>query len=190
MKKLTALLLALVLTFSFSMTAFAADEGSADTDTGFSSNSQTTTVKIQAGQDAQGNLSATVPINVTLAVKANKDIVAPAPTSYKISNTGSIAFHVSGISTTLTEPYTFNAIPGANTLNLTLTGGSDTITLASGTSAIGAAAQWNVAAGSDLGLTFAGSVGNIAADITTATQVFTVTYTITAGVASEKQNFS
>ena len=185
MKKLTALLLVLVLTLSFSMTAFAADDaGTADTDTGFSGNSADTTVKIIAGEDAQGNLSATVPLNVTLAVKANKDIVAPASTSYKVSNTGSIAFHVSGISTALTSPYIFNATPGANTLNLTLTGGTDAIALASGACAIAAADQWNVAAGSNLGLTFAGSVGNITADITTAAQVFTVTYTLTAGIAS------
>lgn len=185
MKKLTALLLVLVLTLSFSMTAFAADDaGTADTDTGFSGNSADTTVKIIAGEDAQGNLSATVPINVTLAVKADKSIVAPAATVYKIANTGSIAFRVSGISTALTSPYTFNTTPGANTLNLTLTGGSDTIALVANSCTIGTAAQWNVAAGSDLGLTFAGSVGNIAADITTAAQVFTVTYTLTAGSAS------
>ena len=184
MKKLTALLLALVLTFSLGMTVFAADTGSADTSTDFANNNQSTTVKIQIGDDAKGNLSATVPINVTLAVKADKTIVAPEPTSYKISNNGAIAFHVNKISTTLTDPYTFSTTAGDNTLNLKLKAGTDAITLASGVNAIGAAAQWNVAAGNDLGLTFSGSVGNITEDITTAAQVFTVTYTIEAGTAT------
>lgn len=189
MKKFTSMILALVLVFSLSATAFAADEGTAGNDTSFSSNGQTTTVNIQAGADAKTNLSATVPINVTLAVKADKSIVAPEATSYKISNTGSIAFHVSGISTTLSDPYTFNPVAGENTLNLTLKPGSGSaITLAANTNTIAASAKedWNIAAGSNLGLTFAGNVGNITADITSATQVFTVTYTITAGIATNE----
>lgn len=191
-KKLISAVLALVMacTMSFSVFAEGTDAGTAaDPATNFDNNSQSTEVFLKAGDAAKGNLSATVPVKVVLAVKADKDVVAPANTDYKIANTGALAFHVSVISTTLESGYTFStnadtAKSTSNALYLTLAAGGDILTLAPGNVALGTATKWNVAAGADLGLTLAGSVGKIKADLTTETKVFTITYTIAAGTVT------
>ena len=181
MKKLLALALIFTLTFAIGLTAFAAvdypDEGYIGPDYDeFENNSGETDVYLISGSEAVENLAATVPMKVVLAVTIEDEIIAP--TNYEIANTGAIKFHISAIAVELIAPYTFNATAGENTLNLTLNG----VTLAAPATTIDPA-DWNVTSGTVLNLAFAGSVGAITADITSETQVFTITYTLTAGTA-------
>ncbi|MDD4509386.1 MAG: hypothetical protein PHY23_00475 [Oscillospiraceae bacterium] len=178
MKKLTSLLLVLVLAFSFSMTAFAADEGESATGTAnFANNETSTDVKIIVSTEASANLSATVPLTVTLAVKNDRSVVAP--TNYAISNTGAVAVKVTNVKVAGAAGYTFvSPLAAEKQMDLAL----NAINLEDHDEATGATVTgttWNVAAGGSLNLTFAGSVW--ADDISSAKQVFTITYTIAAG---------
>ena len=193
MKKLTAVILALVLVFAMPLSIFAEgekDAGTANDPTAFANNDQHTDVYLKAGDLASKNLSATVPIKVVLAVKSDKGIVAPANTAYKITNTGSIAFHVSGVSAAIVGSYSFatsetEAKAGNDTMYLQLAAGTNTLTLVNSDVTTGfVAAQWNANSGADIGLTFTGCVGTISADLTTESKAFTVTYTLTAGLAT------
>lgn len=190
MKKLTAILLALVLVFSLSSTAFAADVGTVGADGTFAAttNDASTDVYLKVGEEAMANLSATVPLKVTLAVKANGDIVAPANTAYKITNNSKFPVKVTNVKTVAETGYSFVTAHATanNELLLTLKPGNGTavnLSTLTGGAAV-TATDWNAAAnGGTIGLLFAGSVSNLQADITATDGVkaFTVTYTIAAG---------
>ncbi len=175
----TALLTAALMIMQVSP-VYAADGETTGATGNFSENAGETEVNLVASTTAQGNLSVTVPLSVTLAVQADGTIVAP--TNYKLANTGVIAAHVSAVSVALASPYTFNATPGENTLNLTLANSDETLTLQSGAQTL-TANKWNLAGNAEMPLTFAGSVGNVNAG-TSAQKIFTVSYTIQAGTAN------
>lgn len=193
MKKIIAVILTLAMMCCLGVSAFAADGEGVGSDGNFSSGSATTTVSIKFSTDSS-QLSASVPLAVTLAVKNDKSIVAPANTAYKITSTCLIPIHVSGISVTTSSGVKLvtNTPAADGEIKLALKAGTDSIALAAPTAAtaapqtIGTAAQWNIAASETLGLTFEnGAVYNIpSAWATTATQIFTVTYTLAAGSAT------
>lgn len=101
LQKLVAIVLAFVLALSLSLTALA-EEGYGQEVTGednlFQNNEAKTTFSVVA---VPANLSATVPLNVTFAVKRNGDFVCPE--GYAITNTGSEIFHVSDIRVTMLD---------------------------------------------------------------------------------------
>lgn len=101
LQKLVAIVLAFVLALSLSLTALAEEDyGQEVTGEGnlFQNNEAQTTFSVVA---VPANLSATVPLNVTFAVKRNGDFVCPG--GYAITNTGSEIFHVSDIRVTMLD---------------------------------------------------------------------------------------
>ena len=95
LQKLVTIVLAFVLALSLSLTALAEEDygqGVTGNDNLFQNNEAKTTFSVVA---VPANLSATVPLNVTFAVKHNGDFVCPG--GYAITNTGSEIFHVSDI---------------------------------------------------------------------------------------------
>lgn len=190
MKKMISVVLALVLVLTMSITALAVSEGEAvggdgNFGAGGENNKASTDVSILASTSDTSNISATVPLTVTLAVKNDKTIVAP--TEYKINNTSAFAIKVTNVKVTADGGYSFvNALTAAKQMDLSLKPGNgteidlDKYTTESAVPA-GTAADWNIAAGGTLKLGFAGSVW--ADDISAAKKVFTITYTIEAGTA-------
>ena len=83
LQKLVTIVLAFVLALSLNL---------------FQNNEAKTTFSVVA---VPANLSATVPLNVTFAVKRNGDFVCPE--GYAITNTGSEIFHVSEIRVTMLD---------------------------------------------------------------------------------------
>ena len=147
----------------------------------FVSNQASTAVSVIASDDALSNISATVPLTVTLAVAADGTVTAP--TNYAIRNTGVIPDHVKTITALTEEGYSFESDGAKTELALTLTAGDDTVRLAV-LPVIGRASAWNIPAGVSLPLSFSGKVGNIKADIAeNAKKAFTVNYVIAAGIA-------
>ena len=101
LQKLVPIVLAFVLALSLSLTALAEEDyGQEVTGEGnlFQNNEAKTTFSVVA---VPANLSATVPLNVTFAVKRNGDFVCPG--GYAITNTGSEIFHVSDIRVTMLD---------------------------------------------------------------------------------------
>lgn len=101
LQKLVPIVLAFVLALSLSLTALAEEDyGQEVTGMGnlFQNNEAQTTFSVVA---VPANLSATVPLNVTFAVKRNGDFVCPE--GYAITNTGSEIFHVSDIRVTMLD---------------------------------------------------------------------------------------
>ena len=101
LQKLVTIVLAFVLALSLSLTALAEEDyGQEVTGEGnlFQNNEAQTTFSVVA---VPANLSATVPLNVTFAVKRNGDFVCPE--GYAITNTGSEIFHVSDIRVTMLD---------------------------------------------------------------------------------------
>ena len=142
LQKLVPIVLAFVLALSLSLTVLA-EEGYGQEVTGtdnlFQNNEARTTFSVVA---VPANLSATVPLNVTFAVKRNGDFVCPG--GYAITNTGSEIFHVSDIRVTMLDA-TYSFVESDENLQdrqiyLTMTGTnpgsmspvSDTITFVSG----------------------------------------------------------
>lgn len=142
LQKLVAIVLAFVLASSFNLTALA-EEGYGQEVMGkdnlFQNNEAKTTFSVVA---VPANLSATVPLNVTFAVKRNGDFVCPE--GYAITNTGSEIFHVSDIRVTMLDA-TYSFVESDKNLQdrqiyLTMTGTnpgimspiSDTVTFVSG----------------------------------------------------------
>lgn len=191
MKKHIALLLAICMLFAVCGVAMGADEGSVGANTNFAQNTNaaSTDVYLKIGDDAANNLSATVPLSVTLAVKADGIIVAPAASSYKITNTSAFPIKVANVKTVAETGYNFVTVHAlaSNELLLTLKAGSGSaVNLDTWNSATGASVTgnvWNAAGNGTIGLELAGSVKNLSVDITGATGVkaFTITYTIAAG---------
>ena len=101
LQKLVTIVLAFVLASSFSLTALAEEDYGQEVtgkDNLFQNNEAKTTFSVVA---VPANLSATVPLNVTFAVKRNGDFVCPE--GYAITNTGSEIFHVSDIRVTMLD---------------------------------------------------------------------------------------
>ena len=101
LQKLVPIVLAFVLALSLSLTALAEEDYGQEvtgTDNLFQNNEAKTTFSVVA---VPANLSATVPLNVTFAVKRNGDFVCPG--GYAITNTGSEIFHVSDIRVTMLD---------------------------------------------------------------------------------------
>ena len=186
MKKLTALLLALVLMLSLSTTAFA-EEGEAVGDAeNFGDNTQETVVSIKtATGTTSSNLSATVPLTVTLAVKANGTIIGPG--NYTVTNTSVMPIKITSVVVAAQNGFKITAEqPGTDITAITMKNDEDTtgtalnawISTVTGT-------KWNMTAkntaNASVGITFGGEVTSITQDITNAVPAFTITYTIASG---------
>lgn len=86
-RKMSTMVMTMALSVVMGVTALAAGTSGENADSvgDFTSNEATTNVKILGATDAESNLSATMPLMVTLAVKPNGAIVSP--TGYKLTNT-------------------------------------------------------------------------------------------------------
>lgn len=199
LQKLVTIVLAFVLASSFSLTALA-EEGYgqevAGKDNLFQNNEAKTTFSVVA---VPANLSATVPLNVTFAVKRNGDFVCPE--GYAITNTGSEIFHVSDIRVTMLDA-TYSFVESDKNLQdrqiyLTMTGTnpgsmspiSDTVTFVSGSDntkqSFGTEQYtyntWNVYQGGKIEFEFKGKVNGISAKWADKQELFTIAYTIEPG---------
>ena len=181
LQKLVPIVLAFVLALSLSLTALAEEDyGQEVTGEGnlFQNNEAQTTFSVVA---VPANLSATVPLNVTFAVKRNGDFVCPE--DYAITNTGSEIFHVSDIRVTMLDA-AYSFVESDKNLQdrqiyLTMTGTnpgimspiSDTITFVSGSDntkqSFGTEPTtyntWNVDQGGKIKFEFKGKVNGISA---------------------------
>ena len=199
LQKLVTVVLAFVLALSLSLTALA-EEGYGQEVTGednlFQNNEAKTTFSVVA---VPANLSATVPLNVTFAVKRNGDFVCPE--GYAITNTGSEIFHVSDIRVTMLDA-TYSFVESDKNLQdrqiyLTMTGTnpgsmspiSDTVTFVSGSDntkqSFGTEQYtyntWNVYQGGKIEFKFEGKVNGISAKWADKQELFAIAYTIEPG---------
>lgn len=199
LQKLVTIVLAFVLALSLSLTALA-EEGYGQEVTGkdnlFQNNEAKTTFSVVA---VPANLSATVPLNVTFAVKRNGDFVCPE--GYAITNTGSEIFHVSEIRVTMLDA-AYSFVESDKNLQdqqiyLTMTGTnpgsmspiSDTVTFVSGSDntkqSFGTEQYtyntWNVDQGGKIEFEFKGKVNGISAEWADKQELFAIAYTIEPG---------
>lgn len=199
LQKLVPIVLAFVLVLSLGLTALAEEDyGQGVTGEGnlFQNNEAKTTFSVVA---VPANLSATVPLNVTFAVKRNGDFVCPG--GYAITNTGSEIFHVSDIRVTMLDA-TYSFVESDKNLQerqiyLTMTGTnsgmmspiSDTITFLSGSDntkqSFGTEPTtyntWNVDQGGKIKFEFKGKVNGISAEWADKQELFAIAYTIEPG---------
>ena len=199
LQKLVAIVLAFVLASSFNLTALAEENYGQEVmgkDNLFQNNEAKTTFSVVA---VPANLSATVPLNVTFAVKRNGDFVCPE--GYAITNTGSEIFHVSEIRVTMLDA-TYSFVESDKNLQdrqiyLTMTGTnpgsmspiSDTVTFVSGSDntkqSFGTEQYtyniWNVDQGGKIEFEFKGKVNGISAKWADKQELFTIAYTIEPG---------
>lgn len=193
LQKLVAIVLAFVLALSLSLTALAEEDyGQEVTGEGnlFQNNEAQTTFSVVA---VPANLSATVPLNVTFAVKRNGDFVCPG--GYAITNTGSEIFHVSDIRVTMLDA-AYSFVESDKNLQdrqiyLTMTGTnpgimspvSDTVTFVSGSDNTEQYTYntWNVDQGGKIEFEFKGKVNGISAEWANKQELFTIAYTIEPG---------
>ena len=199
LQKLVPIVLAFVLVLSLSLTALAEEDYGqkvTGTDNLFQNNEAKTTFSVVA---VPANLSATVPLNVTFAVKRNGDFVCPE--GYAITNTGSEIFHVSDIRVTMLDA-AYSFVESDENLQdrqiyLTMTGTnpgimspiSDTITFVSGSDntkqSFGTEQYtyntWNVDQGGKIEFEFEGKVNGISAQWADKQELFTIAYTIEPG---------
>ena len=198
MKKRKMVIPALVMAASMSMTAFAAGEAqqgqAIDTASSneFESGTASTQVKVVYTKDVS-QLSATVPLSITFAVRSNGEFITPD--GYGITNNSVVPIHVSEIKVSdIAEGYEFvtnvDDVTGKKMrLQMNTENGSSPITLKgySGGEAFDKS-DWVIESGSNnkLGITFSGGkVGTFEADWANgATDLFKITYTIKAGTAS------
>ena len=199
LQKLVAIVLAFVLASSFNLTALAEENYGQEVmgkDNLFQNNEAKTTFSVVA---VPANLSATVPLNVTFAVKRNGDFVCPE--GYAITNTGSEIFHVSDIRVTMLDA-AYSFVESDKNLQdrqiyLTMTGTnpgsmspiSDTVTFVSGSDntkqSFGTEQYtyntWNVDQGGKIEFEFKGKVNGISAEWADKQELFTIAYTIEPG---------
>lgn len=199
LQKLVAIVLAFVLALSLSLTALAEENYGQEVmgkDNLFQNNEAKTTFSVVA---VPANLSATVPLNVTFAVKRNGDFVCPE--GYAITNTGSEIFHVSDIRVTMLDAI-YSFVESDKNLQdrqiyLTMTGTnpgsmspiSDTVTFVSGSDntkqSFGTEQYtyntWNVYQGGKIEFKFEGKVNGISAKWADKQELFTIAYTIEPG---------
>lgn len=189
MKKLTALILVLMLALSFSTTAFAAAGVGADGSTGATE----VTVEIDSS-----NISVTVPLSFTIVAKVDGgDATSPGTDAYQIKNNSTIPVRVEKIAIALNDAtnwafkdtaITAGAAPttaGVNDIYMTVNG---QVLAVQGATTPGTAASWNIPAhdGTDpgtLSLPIVASTSKLD-QTTTATNLITITYTISAGTNS------
>lgn len=191
MKKLLSLLFATAIVVTAATSAFAVDQGTATDFSDFVNNKATTEVFIQVSEEAAQNLSATIPLKVILAVKNDDTIVAPM--NYTLKNTGSVDLKLTHVHVTTTAGHSFVADGGSYTaakqMSLTLSPNFGTaIDLYDYTTnkevPLATASDWNVPTGEPLNLNFSGSVFQMG-NIITPTAVFSIEYTIAAGVVNK-----
>ena len=199
LQKLVTIVLAFVLALSLSLTALAEENYGQEVmgkDNLFQNNEAKTTFSVVA---VPANLSATVPLNVTFAVKRNGDFVCPE--GYAITNTGSEIFHVSDIRVTMLDA-AYSFVESDKNLQdrqiyLTMTGTnpgsmspiSDTVTFVSGSDntkqSFGTEQYtynpWNVDQGGKIEIEFKGKVNGISAKWADKQELFTIAYTIEPG---------
>lgn len=209
MKKLTSVILALLLTFSFGLTVMAGTPEPPATqgeEVGTSSNvtngSGSTAVKVIYSSNS-GQISATVPISITFAVKNDKTFVYPTTDTYKIVNNSVVPVYVSNIAVVFgsADYKLVNAAPAANEdyneIQLSMTAGTDTINLVGDVASldsnstpinqtIGDGTKWNIAAGGNLPINFSnGKVYEVdSAWVGSAATLFSIVYTISTGSAT------
>lgn len=144
----------------------------------FTQNKANTDIYLQVDDESAKNLSATVPLKVVLAVNANGNITGP--TNYGITNTSAFPIHVSDIVATAAEGYKFSNVKDENTMDISLTSGTDKMDIVSGDNLI-KSSSWDINPTKTDQIAFEGSVGNITHDITNESQAFTLAFNITAG---------
>ena len=185
LQKLVPIVLAFVLALSLSLTALAEEDyGQEVTGEGnlFQNNEAQTTFSVVA---VPANLSATVPLNVTFAVKRNGDFVCPE--GYAITNTGSEIFHVSDIRVTMLDAaYSFvetgtnPSIAGPVSDTVTFVSGNDDKKQSFGTEPT-TYNTWNVDQGGKIEFEYKGKVNGISAKWADKQELFTIAYTIEPG---------
>lgn len=192
LQKLVPIVLAFVLALSLSLTALAEEDYGQEVtgnDNLFQNNEAQTTFSVVA---VPANLSATVPLNVTFAVKRNGDFVCPG---------GYAIFHVSDIRVTMLDA-AYSFVESDENLQdrqiyLTMTGTnpgimspiSDTVTFVSGSDntkqSFGTEPTtyntWNVDQGGKIEFEFKGKVNGISAEWADKQELFTIAYTIEPG---------
>lgn len=181
MKKLTALLLVFILIVSVNATVFAAGESAGEAGS-FASNEATTEVKLVV--DTSGNMSATVPLQVTLAVAA--DGTVKGPSNYTITNKSVMPIKVTNVAINTESGFTTatNAT-GTKIGGITLTDGQGgTATSLSAWTAEKTTSNWNMTSTDNNAITlnFGGKVTGITQDITNAQKAFTIVFTIKPGI--------
>lgn len=200
MKKMKMVLPALVLAAGMSMTAYAAGEAqqgqAVDTASSneFESGTASTQVKVVYTKDVS-QLSATVPLSITFAVRSTGEFITPE--GYGITNNSVVPIHVSEIMVSdIAEGYEFvlneDDVTGKKLrLQMKAENSNSSITLQGGTGERPQSfnkSDWVIESGSNnkLGITFSGGkVGTFEADWANgATDLFKITYTIKAGTAS------
>ena len=198
LQKLVTIVLAFVLALSLSLTALAEEDYGQEVtgnDNLFQNNEAKTTFSVVA---VPANL-ATVPLNVTFAVKRNGDFVCPK--GYAIANTGSEIFHVSDIRVTMLDA-AYSFVESDKNLQdrqiyLTMTGTnlsiagpvSDTVAFVSGNDekkqSFGTEPTtyntWNVDQVGKIEFEFKGKVNGISAEWANKQELFAIAYTIEPG---------
>ena len=196
LKQLSAAVIALALTLSVGLTVFADSqygEEISGPNNPFQNNEAQTTVSVLSIPNQ--NLSATVPLNVTFAVKDDGTFICPE--GYAITNTGSEYIKVTDISVTMED--TSYSLVNSTTLNdhevyCTMTAAKDgvfdaiVLDCASGTQKQSFSktypnvSVWNIEGNSSCNISFSGNMNrNNAHDFSTAHKLFTITYTIASG---------
>ena len=192
MKKMAGMASALVLALSFGMTAFAANEAVDDSSAGLNDGQASTDVKLVYSDDLS-QISATVPLSITVAVEKDGQFICPK--GYKIINNSVVPIHVSGLQIAeVSSGYTLVDTDRVTEkqIKLTMKTAGDSVKLTGNDS--GPAAQrltaggWDILTGDNntLPVTFEnGKVGTIdAAWANGAAKLFTIRYTFEAGTAA------
>ena len=192
MKKMTGMASALALALSFGMTAFAANEAVDDNSAGLNNGQASTDVKLVYTDDLS-QISATVPLSITVAVEKDGQFICPS--GYKIINNSVVPIHVSGLQIAeVSSGYTLvdtDRVTGKQ-IKLTMKTAGDSVKLTGNDS--GPAVQsltaggWDILTGDNntLPITFdSGKVGTIdSAWANGAAKLFTICYTFEAGTAA------
>lgn len=208
LKKIAAAAVAMVMAMSMMAVPVFAATGSASTDTptefGSTDNKAHTDVLIVYTNEA-GNLSVTVPMNLTFAVKSDGTILYP--NTYKIVNNSVVPVHVTNIAVSMSDTtYTLGDEANGKVAKLSMTatakdGSTDIVNFVADSAVnknqtYGQTAEtikaWNIGAresateGTELALTFPNSkVGDIKAAWANGAEYFCdITYTIAAGTTS------
>lgn len=117
MKKLTALLLALVMAMAFSSAVLALDPTASGE--GFNGVDNTAKTEVTADMDEiNRTISATVPLNVTAVVRDLKVGTLAFPDSYKIINKSALPIKIIAVAAEATSPFAFEGEKNVLTLEL------------------------------------------------------------------------
>ena len=179
MKKFMSIVLALMLLMALSAPTMASAVGQEAGAATAINGTGTTVVSVVFASD--GQVSATVPLTVTLAVGGDGAVTGPS--GYTITNTSALPIKVSNVTITPKAGFTTDSAgTGTRIGAITLTdGASGSATALSSWTAAKTATAWNMAVGGSITMAFAGAVSNIQQDLTSATAAFDVVFTIVAG---------